>query len=132
MVLEGVLRVDLRHNQRHILAQAEGRGIVNKHRAAILNGGRKTLGHFIADRAQHDVHAGKGGFRRLLNGQRFAAKRKLLSRAARAGQRQQPLHREIALLQHLHHLLSHRARCAQHRYIIFFHALLPPSCIKPS
>ncbi len=55
LVLLGVLRVNFRDHQRHIRVQAEGTGVVHKHRPRLYNGRCKPLCNVIFRRAQHNV-----------------------------------------------------------------------------
>ena len=117
VVLLRVLRVDLRHHQRHAVVEAEGAGIVYKHRPRGLNVRGHALGQVVRGRAEHDIHALKGIFRSFFH--RMPVQH--LAGAAGAGKQLKLADGELALHQHLVHLASHRAGRAENRHIILLH-----------
>ena len=121
-----ILRIDFRHNQRHVGIQPEGGGIVHKDRTGLHDGRSELLGNVVFRRAQHDVHALKGGITGLLNGHVFALELHGLAGGTGRGQGHQLPHRKVPLGQDFHHFLSHGAGCAQDGYGILFHIPFPP------
>ena len=117
-----VLGVDLGHDQGHLGIQPEGRGIIHKHSTGLHDGGSELLGNVILRCAQHDIHALKGLVPGFLNGYLFIAPLQCLACASCAGQRNQLANREIALLENLHHFLSHGAGGTQNGNGILFHS----------
>ena len=55
LVLPDRLRIDLRHDQRHVGLHAEGRGVVDHHRARLRRARRERLRRLAAGRGQHDI-----------------------------------------------------------------------------
>ncbi|MNI44528.1 hypothetical protein D3C73_989080 [compost metagenome] len=103
-----LVRVDLRHHQRHVIVVTEGRGVVDHHRAS---GGELRgvfLGHAATGREQGDVHATRVEGGQVLDLDLaavefdFAAGRALGSEQAQGGDR------EIALGQDGQHGLADR------------------------
>ena len=121
LVLFGILRVDLRDDQRHVRVKAEGAGVIHEHRAGLDDGGSEALGDVVLRRAQDDVHALKRLVAGQLHGDVPPVPGQHLAHGALRGQQVQLVHREIPLCQHLHHLAAYRAGSAQNRNVIFFH-----------
>ena len=121
----GVLRVDLRDDQRHVLPQPEGAGIVHEHGPRVQDMGREPLCDIVLRRAQNEVEAPEGVFPGLHDGHLLPFEQDHLARAAGAGQGPDAPHGEVPLRQYLQHLLAHRAGGAQDAYVHLFHGSIP-------
>ena len=96
--------VDLRHHQRHVGVHAEGRRVVDDHRAGPHGGGSEALRLRAARGEQRDVHAFEAVVGELLHGDVAAAEFHRLAGGTRRGQQAQFDEREFALLEALHEL----------------------------
>ena len=103
------LRIDFAHHQRHVIVVAEGRGVVDHHRAR----GGEFRRVFLRDRSargeQRDIDAGRIEGRQVLHDDVAIAELHLATGRALARQRHQFADRELAFRQHRQHHLAHRA-----------------------
>ena len=132
LVLQGVLAVDFRNNQRHVRIQPEGRAVVDIHRSALFDRRGKALAHGSFDRAEYKIQALEAIVGRLLNHDLAAVEEDLFARAAGAGQQAQLLDGDLILLQDLQHFLSDGARCTENSYLALFHDMFSSLFIRRS
>ena len=107
--------------RRDVRIHAEGRRIVDEHRAGLDDRRGEALGDVVLGRAEDDVHALKGGVAGLLHGDGAAVPpRAPFRRCARWPAGAAP-DREPPLGQNLHHLSADGAGRAENGNVIFFH-----------
>ena len=104
LVLAHGAGVDLGHHQRHVLIHAEGRGVVDDHRAGAHGGRREALRLRATGGEQRDVHALEAGVGEFLHRDIAAAEFHRFADRTRRGQQAQLDEREFALLEALHEL----------------------------
>ena len=116
-----VLGVDLGHHERDLGVEPVGAGVVDDDGALRDGVGQELRGHVVFGGAQHDVAAGKGLWRGLLEHELFSPEGQAAAGTACRSQQTQLREGELALLQHPHHLPAHGAGCAQNGNAVFFH-----------
>ena len=113
--------IDLRHDERYVRVQAEGRGVIHEHGAGAHDRGGEALGNVVFRRAEDDVHAGEGGVRRFLDDDVLPLPRHDFAGRAGAREQMQLPDGELALGEDLHHFLSDGAAGAENGNTILLH-----------
>ena len=117
-VLRDRLRIDLRHDQRHIRLHAEARGVVDDHGAGLCRARRKHRRHLGARRRKDDVDAAEIESVEALDLEDVVlAERDLRADRARRGQCDDIVGGKFALGERGQHLASDIAGRADHRYL---------------
>ena len=116
-MLFDILRVNFRHDQRHIGAEPECAGVVDKNRTGSLDIICECGGDVVFRRTEDNVEPPKvfgAGFEYLVAVD-------LLPGRAFACQQPQLAYGKAALTQNFQHLAPDCARCAEDTYIVFIH-----------
>ena len=119
-----ILSVDLWHHQRHVGFHAEGRAVVDDHRACAHGVGSQFAADRGAGRDERDVHAFEGLLRGFLDYQFLAANRDALAGRALGRHQPQAGRLGVALLDDAQELCAHGSGCANYGNGQVFHGNL--------
>ena len=124
LVLQDVLGVNLRHNQRHFGVHTEGAGVINNNGTSLYSVGSKLLGN-AATCEQSNINALERVLGSLLHSIYFAHKFNLLACAALGSQQMQFCKWEVSFFNQLQKFSTNSTGSAQNSNVILFHKILP-------
>ena len=124
LVLQDILGVNLRHNQRHFGVHTESAGVIDNNGTSLYSIGSELLGN-AATCEQSDINALEGVLGSLLHSICFAHKFNLLACAALGSQQTQFGKREVSFFDKLQKFSTNSTGSAQNSNIIPFHKILP-------